>query len=169
MSIRQREPGRAVIKIGRLPGNCGVATGARRNREQRWRRGVLGVGGLLPGRQMALRIAAIGRLDGQVVIIVDMAGSARNVGVSVGQGKSGRAVVEFCSQPAIKGVAGVAGLRKLRRNVIRVGGFLKIRQVTRIAGRGQSQVLANRRALVAIIALHRGVRTQQWKTILVVL
>jgi len=66
-------------------------------------------------------------------------------------------------------MAGVAGLRELRRDVVRVGGFLKIRQVTRIASRRQSQILANRRALVAVIALHRGVRAQQRKTILVVL
>jgi hypothetical protein len=78
-------------------------------------------------------------------------------------------MVEFRSQPAVKRMAGVAGLRKLRGDVVRVGSFLKIRQVTRIASRRQSQILANRRALVAIIALHRGVRAQQRKTILVVL
>ena len=135
VGIRKREPRRAVIKIGRLPGNSGVATRAGRNREQRRRRGMLGIGGLLPGRQVALRIAAIRRRDLQIVIAVDVAGSARNVGVSVRQQETRRTMVEFRSQPAVKRMAGVAGLRKLRGDVVRVGGFLKIRQVTRIASR----------------------------------
>jgi len=130
---------------------------------------VLGIGGLLPGRQMTLRIAAIRRSDLQIEISVYMAGSASNVGVSVRQREARRTMVEFRSQPAVKRMAGVAGLRKLRGDVVWVGGFLKIRQVTRIASCRQSQVLANRRALVAIIALRGGVRAQQRKTILVVL
>lgn len=138
VGIRKREPRRAVIKIGRLPGNSDVATRAGRNGKHGWRRGMPGIGGLLPGRQMALRIAAIRRRDLQIEISVDMAGSARNIGVSVRQQETRRTMVEFRSHPAVKRMAGVAGLRKLRGDVVRVGGFLKIRQVTRIASRRQS-------------------------------
>ena len=126
---RQREPGGAVIKIGRLPGNRVVTTGASRHGKNRRRPGMFGIRGLLPGGQMALRIAAIGGRDGQVIVAVDVARSARNVGVAVCKEEARRAVIEFCSQPAIKGVAAVTGLGKLRRNVVRVSGFLKIPQV----------------------------------------
>jgi hypothetical protein len=46
---------------------------------------------------------------------------------------------------------------------------LKILQVAGGAGRRQALELAHRRALVAIFALHRGVRAEQRKTILVIL
>ena len=42
-----------------------------------------GVCGCLPGGQMALRIAAIGWLDGQAVVAVDMAQSALHVGMPI--------------------------------------------------------------------------------------
>ena len=90
---------------------------------------MLGIRSLLPGCQMALRIAAIGGRDGQIVVAVDVARGARNVGVAVCKEEARRAVIEFCSQPAIKGVAGLTGLGKLRRNMVGVGGFLKVLQV----------------------------------------
>ena len=126
---RQRKPGGAVIKIGRLPGNRVVATGASRHGKNRRRSGVFGIRGLLPGRQMALRIAAIRGRDCQVIVAVDVARSARNVGVAVCKEEARRAVIEFCSQPAIKGMAAITGLGKLRRNVVGIGGFLKIPEV----------------------------------------
>ena len=118
---------------------------------------------------MALGIPAVGRRNHQVVIVVDMARSTGDIRMAIRQQETRRTMVEFRSHPAVKRMAGVAGLRKLRGDVVWVGGFLKIRQVTRIASCRQSQVLANRRALVAIIALRGGVRAQQRKTILVVL
>jgi hypothetical protein len=42
------------------------------------------IGRGLPGRQMATRVAAVRRRDRQVVIIVDVAGSAGHVGVAIG-------------------------------------------------------------------------------------
>ena len=53
MRVSERETCGAVIKIGRLPGNRVVAGGAGGNREYCGRCGMLGVGGLLPGREMA--------------------------------------------------------------------------------------------------------------------
>ena len=63
--------------------------------ERRSRGGVGRVIGLLPGRQVALRVPAIRGLDGQVVIVVDVAGSAGHIGVAVGQQETRRAVIEL--------------------------------------------------------------------------
>ena len=125
----QREPGGAVIKIGRLPGNRVVATGTSRHGKNRWRTGMFGIRSLLPGRQVALGVAAIGGRNGQVIVAIDVARGARNVGVTVCKQEAGRTMVEFCSEPAIKGVAAITGLGKLRGDVVGVGGFLKILEV----------------------------------------
>ena len=45
--------------------------------------------GLLPGSQVATSIAAIGGSDLEVVIVIDVAGSAKHVGVAVGEEESG--------------------------------------------------------------------------------
>ena len=57
---------------------------------------------LLPRRQMASGIAAVGRRDLEVVVVADVAGNAGHVRVTVGQRKSGRVVIEFRTEPAIK-------------------------------------------------------------------
>ena len=56
---RQRKTGGRVVKSRRQPGNRIVATGAGRNRKHGGRRRVLGVGRLLPRRQMASRISTV--------------------------------------------------------------------------------------------------------------
>jgi hypothetical protein len=61
--------------------------------------------GLLPRRQMTLRVSAIRRRDRQAVIIVDVAGGARNIGVPVRQQESSRSVIEIRGIPAFGGVA----------------------------------------------------------------
>ena len=48
------------------------------------RRRMLRIRRLLPGRQMALRVAAIGRLDLEIEVAVNVAGSAGQIRVSVG-------------------------------------------------------------------------------------
>jgi hypothetical protein len=66
-------------------------------------------------------------------------------------------------------VARVAGGRELGADVIRIRSPLKILQVAGSAGGRQTLELAHGRALVAILALHSGVRAQQRETILVIL
>jgi len=61
--------------------------------------------GLLPGRQMALRVPAIRRGDRQIVVVVDVAQIAGHVGVPIGEQESRGAVVERCGRPADRGVA----------------------------------------------------------------
>ena len=70
--------------------------------------GCTGFVGLLPGRQMASGISAIGRRDRQIVVIVDMAERAGHVRVAIGQQESGRAVVELGVHPIVKRMAGRA-------------------------------------------------------------
>jgi hypothetical protein len=168
---RQGEACRAVIKIRRQPRNRVVASGARSNRKHRSRRRMLGVRGLLPGRQVAPGISAVGGGNLQAVIPADMAVRAGNIGVAVGERKiDGRGrVIHRGSQPAVKVVAGIASLRKLRGYVIWIGGLLKIGQMTRGAGGGKTLELTDSSALVAILALHRGVSAQKREAILVIL
>jgi len=123
---------------------------------------------LLPGGQMALRIAAIALRNRQVVIVIDVAGDARNVGMPVGQQKSSGTVIELGVQPCIERVALRAvrrGKERARLSVIRICRAQKIGQMAGRASRGKTEVLSRRRIFVALIALHRGVRSQQWKPV----
>jgi len=104
----QREPGRTMIESCRGPIHCRMADRAIRRSERRSRGGVHRVIRPLPGRQMALRVSAIGRGDGQRVIAIDMAGGACQTGVAIGQRETGRAMVECRRQPTGSIVAGRA-------------------------------------------------------------
>ena len=73
MSANQRKAGRAVIERRGIPAHGGVALRTVRRRKGCAGRRVHGIIGLLPRRQMALRIAAIRRLDRQAIVAVDMA------------------------------------------------------------------------------------------------
>jgi hypothetical protein len=73
MAARQWEPGRAVVKRCRRPTDRRMARRAIRGRKSRSGRRMRGICGRLPGRQVASGISAIGRGDGQVVVVVDMA------------------------------------------------------------------------------------------------
>ena len=67
--------------------------------------------------------------------------------------------VKGCSQPTVKGgMARFAGSRKLRAGMGRIGSLLIVLQVARSASRRKALELPNRSALVAVFALHRGVR-----------
>jgi hypothetical protein len=60
---------------------------------------VHGIFRLLPGRQVARRVPAIGRSDCQIVIIVDVAGGAGHIGVTIGQREPCGAVVKYRRTP----------------------------------------------------------------------
>ena len=130
-----------------------------------------GIIGLLPRRKMALRVAAIRRDNLQIVVVVDVARCARNVGVAVRQREAGRTVVECRPQPTVKFVAALAIPRCESRSgggVRRIGGVLPILQVTRLASRGQSQEHSRCGLLVAFIALHGGMSAKERKPVLVI-
>ena len=76
--------GSAVIEGGHVPADGCVAIRTIGSGESRAGCGVTRIVGLLPGGEVAARIAAIGWGDGEVVIIVDVAGRAGNIRVPVG-------------------------------------------------------------------------------------
>ena len=128
----QRETRDAVIERSRVPALGGVARRAIGHRKSWAGRGVRRVIRLLPGRQVALRVPAIRGLDGQVVIVVDVAGSAGHVGVPVGQQETRGAVVKDRRGPGNRVMARRAlGHRKsrTRRRVHRIVGLLPGGQV----------------------------------------
>lgn len=109
---------------------------------------------------MASGVATVRRSNLQVVIVVDMAGSAGNIRMSVSQEESGRRVIEFCVQPGIKSVARLASRREFRACVIRIRRLLIIPLMAGNALRREPLKLSDSRALVTFLALHCGVRAK---------
>jgi len=64
-----------------------------------------GIRGLLPGREMATRVAAIGGSNRQTVVVVEVAECASHIRMSIGQRKAGRTVVEDSRGPSCDRVA----------------------------------------------------------------
>lgn len=87
----------SMIKVRGVPTNRGVAIGTVRNGKRRAGRGVRGIIRLLPGGQVALRISAIRRRNLKVVVVVDVAGRASHVGVTVGEREPRGVMVELCA------------------------------------------------------------------------
>jgi len=101
----QGESGHAVIECRRSPACCRMAIGTIRRRKGGSGSRVHGSICLLPGCQVALRVAAIGRRDRQGIVVVDVAQIAGHVGMPVGQQETGRAVVECRCGPTSRCVA----------------------------------------------------------------
>lgn len=100
----QREARHAVVKRSGVPTLCCMAIRAIRRRKCRPRCGVNWSCRLLPFCQMASGVAAIRRRNRQVVVVVDVARRAGNVGMTVGQQESRRSVVEIRCIPTLSGV-----------------------------------------------------------------
>jgi hypothetical protein len=75
---------------------------------------------------MASRVSAVRGRDRQIVIVIDVAGETGHIRMAVRQQESGGAVIELRTQPIVKGMARIAGGRKLRADVVRIRGLLKI-------------------------------------------
>ena len=106
-----------------------------------------GIVGALPARQMALRISAVGRLDGQRIVIVDVAQRASYAGVAIGQQESGRTVIENTRSPSRNWMARGAGRRRRREP----GRYV----VGNIAANGGRALKRRRMATVAIRRIQR--------------
>jgi hypothetical protein len=74
-------------------------------------------------------------------------------------------VIELGVQPGIEGVAGAAGRGEFCENVIGIDSFLKIGQVAGCALRRQTQVVSDGGVLVAFLAFHNRVRTEERKAV----
>lgn len=127
--------------------------------------------GLLPSSEVATGVAAIGGSDLQAVVVVGVAGGAGDVGMSIGEQETRRAVIEFCIEKGVEGVATLAICRgefRAGARMIGIGSILPIFQMTGIALRGEAEELADRRALVAGIALHGHVSAQQREAVVMI-
>ena len=172
MAVGQRESSNGVIEGHVRPRRGVVALRAVRDGECRPDLRVRGIVGLLPGRQVATGVATIGRGNLQIVIVVDVATGARHVGVAGRQWESRGAVIELGAEPTVEIVTALAiggRKRRARAGVGRARGALPILQVAGIALRGEAIENAGGELLVALIALHGGVRAKQRKTALMIL
>jgi hypothetical protein len=158
-----------VIEDGRRPRNRIMATRAVAYRKCRARRRVHRIVRLLPGCQVASRISAVRGRDRQIVVVINVAGETGHIRMAIRQQESGGAVIELCTQPIVEGMARIAGGRKLRADVVRIRRLLIIGYMARGAGCGKTLELPHCGTLVAILALHRGVSSQEWEAILVIL
>jgi hypothetical protein len=117
------------------------------------------IGSLLPVWKMAV-LASSGS---QIVVVVDVASGAGDVGVAVGEREAGSTVIEGCAEPTVELMAAQAicgGEGRPSAGVIRIDRVLPVFQVARIALGGEPEELTYGRALVAGIALDGGVRTE---------
>jgi len=109
---------------------------------------------------VALRVTAIDGRNLQVVVVVDMAGRARNIGVAIGQRKPCCAVIEVGVQPTVKVVTALtigSGKRRTRRGVHWIGRVLPVLQVAGVTLRGEAKKLSRGGLLVALLARYRRV------------
>ena len=161
--VGQRETHRIVVEACGLPGRRVVAGLAGR--------GEIGghmvrVAGLLIIRHMA----AAARRRRTFELIVDVAGVARERGMRAGQRVSRELqVIEVDPEPVVEAVALFAGGGESSRHVVGAGGRLKLLRVAGIARGGKPLELPDRGALVAGVAIQRGVRAHQGESVLVVL
>jgi len=83
--LRKQESGGAVVERRSRPAHRIVAGRTVRCRKCSAGGGMYGIIGLLPCRQMALRIAAIGGSNRQIIVVVDMAEGAGHIRVAIGE------------------------------------------------------------------------------------
>ncbi len=169
VAVGERKTGCGVIERCIVPTQRGVAGGAVCYGEGRAGFGVNRIVGGLPGGEMAAGIAAIRGSDFQIVVVVDVARSARHVGVAIGQQEASGAVIKFRASPSVERMAGFAGGGEISADVIGVDGFLEVRQMARRASGRQALELTDRGALVALLALDDSVRAEKREPILMVL
>src|ERR1035438_9238879 len=150
-----------VIECRVEPVGCGVASAA-----------VLG--------QAELDVRRVVRAD-EVRLVAGIAGGRRSgenvVNVACGAGQSGvhpgqrepgeLEVVEAGAEPTVHGVAALAGGGEAQRNVVE-NRRLEVLLMAGVTSRRQSLELPGRGILVALVALHQGVRPYQRKAVLVV-
>src|SRR5580704_402801 len=152
--------------------------------ERRWIPRAAVVAGLARGREASLRmrrivglieirhVTANARSGRGIKSSAGMAGVAVQSGVGTHQREPGhRQVVKLRAHPIVHGVALLAPGGELEFDVVQ-SGRLRVDEVALMAGvalRGKALELANRRALVAGIAVDRGVGANQWEAIKVLI
>src|SRR5579864_3728900 len=119
-------------------------------------------------------ICEVGRVAGVTLrrrsfeYVIGVACDAGECGVRAGERISGvLQVVKLGIEPAVHGVAALAGIGQTKSDVIENGGK-EVFLVAGIAGGGQADELSDGGLLVALFALHQRVRSYQRKAVLVV-
>ena len=114
------------------------------------------------GRVVVVLVAADASRAGQVVVAIDVAigARARRNRVRSRQREPGGIVIESRIQPRSCAVALLAGLREIRRYVVRVRRSLKILQVARYAG-GARQVVIVVDVAIRACSRRNGMRSRQ--------
>lgn len=151
MNPGEREPGRRMIKRAIAPGRRRMAHRAV-GRELRLQ--VVGVAGAVVIRH----VAGVAGPAGQVVVAVNVALRAGQACVAASQGKPNGIVIKIRGLPGARVMACLAGLRKVECQVVRVRGFLIIRQM---AGHAVCRRVFEMVLHVARRALKRGVHSGQ--------
>lgn len=128
---RQRESCGRVIEDRGIPALRRVAARAIGKRERGTGRRVRRIRRLLPGCQVAARIAAIGWRDLQIIVVVDMAVRARHVRVAVNQEESRSRVIKLGIQESVKTMACFARGREFCARVIGIRCLLIFLQMAR--------------------------------------
>jgi len=118
---------------------------------------VIGIGSALE----VLKVTRHASRIGQMVIIVDVTGSARRFGVCTRQRKSRFRVIELRRNPGCRVMTGLTRLREALLGVIRIIGVLIILQV---AGNARFYRQIEVSVHVALVALQTGVRACQWES-----
>ena len=154
----ERESRGGVIESGTEPVAGGVAQGTIRGNA---RRSVIGVGG---GR-VFLGMAPVTGCRRAREAVAGVATGAIQRGMHADQGESREpCMVELHVQPVVGGVTLLAHYRELGRRMVDGPGVGVIVDMARCAGRGKSGVLGDAGALVAELAIHRGMRAEQRET-----
>ena len=181
MRARQGPARGAVVEGRRGPGDRAMACRAVGRRK--WRSGcrVRRIIGLLPGRQMASRVPAVGRGSRQRVVVVDVAVRAgrhfarRRHLVRIGQRETRRTVIKDCSSPR-NGVMACRAVRDgKRRSRSCVRGVIGLLPGGQMASRIPAVVRHDTQAVVTVDVAgfagrhlaavgHQGVRVRQRET-----
>jgi len=132
---RQGKAAFGMIERGRLPRGSTVAHRAVRRKTRRY---VVRIRCFL----VILHVAAHARSVGQLVVAVDVAVAALQLGVGARDRETYRSMIETRRLPCGRAVAVLACLRETERNVIRICGFAEIRRVTPDTIGGRPFVLA---------------------------
>ena len=105
-----------------------------------------------------------------LVLAPDVAGGAIERGVRSGKSETGVfQVIEFCAEPRIHAVAGLAGSREVEHLVIRFGCLLEVGHVAREAFRRQPDKLTDGLTLMAVGTFQQRVCSQQWEAVVMLL
>jgi hypothetical protein len=151
----QGKPGNAVIESRRGPAGGRMASGTVRRGKSGAGSGMHGIIGLLPSGQMALRVAAIGRRNRQIVVVVDVAQIAGHVGMPAGQQETGRAVVKRCRRPTDRRMARRAVCRRKSRTSRWVDGIIRLLPGRQMAS-GISAIGRRGRQIIVIVYMTKG-------------